>query len=118
MKRRNICLFINLFVCFLVKGQPVFTALSSAKPNASYDTVKRIISTQTLLSNLAESPFSSTSIKTVPSAFYYNSLGFFCRKELQVEKSLSFPLKFRLGSVAYTDQMEGKGQGNFPAGKP
>lgn len=43
------------------------------------------------------------------SADYYNStLGFFCKKEIQMEKTLKFPLKFRLGSVAYTDKMEGK----------
>jgi len=110
MRRRNICLFINLFVCFLAKGQQVYTALSAAKPNAPYDTTRRIITTQTFFRS-AVSPFSNTPIKTVPSTFYYNSIGFFCRKELQVEKALSFPVKFRLGSVAYTDQMEGKGKG-------
>jgi len=51
-------------------------------------------------------------IKTVPPTFYYNSIGFFCKKELQLEKTLKFPVKFRLGSVAYTDEMEGKNNRN------
>lgn len=118
MRLRNICTFISLFIGSLVKSQLIFTALPSAKSNAHPDTAQVIISSQTLLKHLEKSPFGSTSIKTVPSTFYYNSLGFFCRKELQLEKALSFPLKFRLGSVAYTDQMEGKGKGvSLPANR-
>jgi len=46
--------------------------------------------------------------RLLPPDFYSTHLGFFCRKELQVEKAVKFPIKFRLGSVAYCDAMEGK----------
>lgn len=56
---------------------------------------------------------SKDSVKTVPvfmlSANYYTTnLGFFCKKELLVEKTVKFPIKFRLGSLQYCDAMEGK----------
>jgi len=55
----------------------------------------------------------SNSIKTIPifmlsSNYYAANLGFFCKKEMLVEKTVKFPIKFRLGSVQYCDAMEGK----------
>ena len=40
--------------------------------------------------------------------FYQKSLGFMCQKEWQLEKLTTIPLRFRLGSLAYTDYLEGK----------
>ena len=40
--------------------------------------------------------------------FYCQNFGFFCKKELQLEKVTGVPFKFRLGSVQYCDWMEGK----------
>ena len=56
---------------------------------------------------------SKDSIKTIPnfllpSDYYAGNLGFFCKKEILVEKTVKFPVKFRLGSVQYCDAMEGK----------
>lgn len=44
----------------------------------------------------------------LPGNFYAKQLPFFCNKELQVQKTIGFPVKFRLGSVEYCDRLEGK----------
>ena len=44
----------------------------------------------------------------ISSNFYTQNLGFFCKKELQIEKVIKLPLKFRLGTVQQCDWMEGK----------
>lgn len=113
MRGWAICFFLNLFVCICAKGQQVFTAKYFEQKMIT-DTTKRgisafISSTSQLTLNLNR--FSNSAVIPVPSKYDFNSLGFFCRKELQIEQTLKFPVKFRLGSVAYTDQMEGKGKG-------
>jgi hypothetical protein len=47
-------------------------------------------------------------VKILPSDHYVKGLGFFCKKELQLEKATKIPFRFRLGSMEYTDQLEGK----------
>lgn len=39
---------------------------------------------------------------------YAKQLGFICRQELQMDKRSLMPLRFRLGSLEYTNRMEGK----------
>lgn len=43
-----------------------------------------------------------------PSNYYTTHFGFFCRKELQVEKITGIPFRFRLGSLGYCNMLEGK----------
>ena len=56
----------------------------------------------------SKNQINNTTLKTVPPTFYFNSIGFFCQKELQIEKALKHSVLFRLGSVDYTNKIEGK----------
>ncbi|CAN5305061.1 hypothetical protein BH09BAC2_BH09BAC2_04990 [soil metagenome] len=44
----------------------------------------------------------------VPTDFYARNVGFFCKKEIIVEKFIKFPFLFRLGTVGYCNYLEGK----------
>jgi hypothetical protein len=47
-------------------------------------------------------------IYTQPADFYYIQSGFFCRREWELEKTTHIPLRFRLGSLADCNALEGK----------
>ncbi|MEM1121054.1 MAG: hypothetical protein AAGJ18_11450 [Bacteroidota bacterium] len=49
-----------------------------------------------------------TNQQQVPLVYAYKDLAFFCKVEVQLEKAVKLPVKFRLGSVDYVDYLEGK----------
>ena len=44
----------------------------------------------------------------IPQTYSVEALAFFCKVEVKLEKTVRFPVKFRLGDVDYVDQLEGK----------
>jgi hypothetical protein len=59
-------------------------------------------------STIPPQPCISPVFPVIASNFYTQNFGFFCKKELQLEKLTKVPFKFRLGSVQQCDWMEGK----------
>jgi hypothetical protein len=47
-------------------------------------------------------------LRPLPQNFYNQQLGFFCKKELLLQKRTLLPLFFRLGSKEYVDYLENK----------
>jgi len=48
------------------------------------------------------------SLKLLPQNFYNQCLGYFCKKEVQLQKITMFPVFIRLGSKEYVDYLERK----------
>ena len=44
----------------------------------------------------------------IPADRVATHFGFFCRRELELEKTIRLPLRFRLGSLEYCNKLEGK----------
>ena len=75
-----------------------------------------------LLLQLAPAPLKTSQLlikntpeksKTIPSTFlspgfYASQLGFFCKQEIKMDKITKVPFRFRLGSVAECNRLEGK----------
>ncbi len=46
---------------------------------------------------------------TLPPVYDYKHLGIFCKLDVQLEKHLLFPVRFRLGDPLRVEEWEGKG---------
>jgi len=44
----------------------------------------------------------------IPADRVATHFGFFCKRELELEKTIRLPLRFRLGSLEYCNRLEGK----------
>jgi hypothetical protein len=44
----------------------------------------------------------------IPSNLYYVQSGFFCKREWELERATHVPFRFRLGSLDYCNELEGK----------
>lgn len=115
MNRWVICLFLNLFVCLSTQSRAQqgfdsslqFKLTGLKKPNVT--TGLTFFKPEQPKLFVAGNTFTSLPMaKALPANFYSSNLSFFCRKEIQLEMVTKIPFRFRLGSVQYTDAMEGK----------
>jgi hypothetical protein len=53
-------------------------------------------------------------LNLIPATYYLTHLGFICKKELQLDKVMAIPLRFRLGSLAYVNYLEQKPNAHNP----
>ena|SRR5438105_4787506 len=60
------------------------------------------------VAHLKPDAVTAVSITTISNNFYTQQFGFFCKKELQLEKSTHIPLRVRLGSLEYANRLENK----------
>ena len=65
-------------------------------------------STAPLTANAAVSLSKTASPRTLENDYYTRHFGFFCKRELEFEKTTRIPLRFRLGSLEQCNTLEGK----------
>lgn len=92
---KRICLFVNLSLI----GAVTATAQIHMRIEPSQQSFAQ------KMDSLRKSP-----VKIISSDHYVKGLGFFCKKELQLEKATKIPFRFRLGSLDYLNKLEGKNQ--------
>jgi len=109
-----------LVVLMLIISVPVFSQKSTANPSLNVLGLHRFgssfLTQQYQLSPLKPLPVNNFNgmlqknklTLLVPGSYYTDHLGFFCQQELQLEKMITVPVKFRLGSLQYVNYLEQK----------
>ncbi len=93
---------------FLALTVKLIFSVSLLHAQASRDSAKQTIPHFLPSYNNAVPLNQQTFQNALPGNFYATQLPFFCSKELQVQKAVGIPVKFRLSTVEYCDKLEGK----------
>ncbi|MBS1919663.1 MAG: hypothetical protein JST17_05395 [Bacteroidetes bacterium] len=90
------------FACFLV----VFLLMFCGKIFAQKKSLKQpdIFS----LKNVFLTPVDSIKANSIDPSYFNRHLTFFCKKELEIQKATTIPLRLRLGSPDYVNYLEKK----------
>ncbi len=119
MRSLLICFFLLSLVPDPVFAQPVSigaTPIGREYSSSCYYATNAFDSSKFMLSTRGAFQ-TNKRIQLLPNEFYTRHLAFFCRKELQLEKVTNVPIRFRLGSLDYTNMLEGKGLGATQTGR-
>jgi len=117
MPERPYCFIVALLIFFngeifsqeiphirLNKPYPQAAGYAGITPNLK----KNIFSADYRNDSAIKNQFTAFFLSPITPNFYSKNLSFFCKKELQIEKTTSIPFRFRLGSTDYVNFLEQK----------
>lgn len=119
-QNRNLIFGVVLLAAWCLSGDPAFTQQHTGPSLRDLECLvhpahRRLLrATSNTLPLLADKPLTCTPAPTLRAAIPGQSvedLPFFCRIEHQFNRKAPVQVKFRLGSVAYVDWLEGKNKG-------
>jgi len=101
-----------IFFCMAFVGSNVFSQkLENTEIKIQPLSLSKRLTVQ-ISSNLSLPQLFPTAMQVITPNYYTDRLGYFCKQEIKFEKNTKVPLRFRLGSVADCDRLEGKFQRN------
>jgi hypothetical protein len=112
-----IIVLCGLFICQEAKAQNSVQKIDWNKTAAIHISNASVVSFQNSLQHQARPFFPSITQDinlmgqptfSIAKDLSVKHLAFFCRQELMVEKSIKVPLRFRVGSLAQCNALEGK----------
>lgn len=110
MRFLTICLFTFLFVCISKKSicQAEIKKIFLLQRNLQQNSFKELLKIQENKKVIKINQPILQNPNAISNNYYYNNVGFFCKQEIKLEKIISFPVAFRLGSLEYCNKIEGK----------
>ena len=117
MRQRNYCFIVVLLLMFQgeIFGQAdrVIFPAKKLENRPIYGGIRPPLLTFSVTSYLGYSEDAPSRPKFIllnilPGSYYSKYLGFFCKKELQLDKVMAVPIRFRLGSLEYVNYLEQK----------
>ncbi len=107
LSRKLSTIFVLGFLVFFTEKTQAQVGITSAH-NAFFQNKKEIKIVKKSVEKSVQKNANTLKVSTIPQAYCYQNLAFFCKLEVKWDKVNVAPVRFRLGSLEYANGLEGK----------